>query len=76
MLGEIAAMSAILGDTLRPKGAKDPRPLWARCVELQAALWAALGSGVQVRASKGVVLATGGFAFNSQMVEKYCPKYA
>lgn len=73
MLGEIAAMSSIIGDSLGQR--KDPRPLWARCVEQQAALWAEVGSPIELRSSRGVVLATGGFAFNAEMVEKYCPKY-
>ena len=40
-----------------------------------AALEESAGKTIRVRATKGVILSTGSFAFNHQMIETYAPKF-
>merc|ERR1712070_1210845 len=68
-------MCSMLGIKRKREGHDQAQPLWTECVEQQHTLWSACGQKFEVGARRAVVLAAGGFGFNSDMVKEKCPKY-
>lgn len=66
MLHEIGSGSAMM----------DPsRQIDTRCLELETELFDKFASKQNVYAKHGVIICTGGFFFNADMVKKHAPKY-